>query len=248
MDTKILEEVGLTPGEIKTYLALLKIGLSSTGPIAKESQVSRSKLYSILDKLEKKGMSSHVVKKGVIYFQAAEPVRIKEYLSKKEQKIKQLGKEFDKFLPQLTSFEKESKQKVSLYQGLKGLITVHEYMYLKLKKGGTYYSIGIPSTQPEPHHLFWKRDHIRRSQAGIKAKLLFNKDVKRSVLNNRNTYKGCEARYIPLDLKTPSYFEMYADTVMIVIPSKDPITIEIVSKEISKSFMVYFNEFWRASK
>ncbi|GAG26288.1 unnamed protein product, partial [marine sediment metagenome] len=47
MDTKILEEIGLTQGEIKTYLALLKLGSSSTGPIAKESQVSRSKLYSI---------------------------------------------------------------------------------------------------------------------------------------------------------------------------------------------------------
>jgi len=31
MDTKILEEIGLTPGEIKTYLALLKLGSSSTG-------------------------------------------------------------------------------------------------------------------------------------------------------------------------------------------------------------------------
>ena len=54
MNIKILEEIGLTPGEIKVYLALLKIGQSSTGAIANESQVSRSKIYTILDKLAKK--------------------------------------------------------------------------------------------------------------------------------------------------------------------------------------------------
>ena len=73
MDTKILEEIGLTHGEIKTYLALLTLGSSSTGPIAKESGVSRSKLYIILDKLEKKGLVSHIEKDGIIYFQSADP-------------------------------------------------------------------------------------------------------------------------------------------------------------------------------
>ena len=47
METKLLEEIGFSKGEIKTYLALLKIGSSSTGSITKESDVSRSKLYII---------------------------------------------------------------------------------------------------------------------------------------------------------------------------------------------------------
>ena len=57
MDTKILTDIGLTQGEIKVYLALLKLGKSSTGPIANEAQISRSKLYSILDKLAKNILS-----------------------------------------------------------------------------------------------------------------------------------------------------------------------------------------------
>ncbi len=73
MDTRLLEELGLTQGEIKAYLALLKLGSTSTGPLAKESGVSRSKLYAILDRLEKRGLASHVEERGVIQFQAAEP-------------------------------------------------------------------------------------------------------------------------------------------------------------------------------
>jgi sugar-specific transcriptional regulator TrmB len=39
MNTQILEEIGLTNGEIKTYLALLKIGESSTGHIENFAKV-----------------------------------------------------------------------------------------------------------------------------------------------------------------------------------------------------------------
>src|SRR3989344_1905685 len=168
MDTKILEELGLTLGEIKVYLALLKLGSSSTGPIAKESQVSRSKLYIILDKLEKKGLASHVEEKGVTYFQAAEPSKIKDYLKEKEETVKKLQQDFEKFLPQLEAFHKESGrvQRVSVYQGFKGIITAHEHIYVKLKKGEMYYYVGISKDQPEFQHIYWRKDHERRAKAG----------------------------------------------------------------------------------
>jgi sugar-specific transcriptional regulator TrmB len=250
MDNTILEDLGLTPGEIKTYLALLKLKSSSTGPLEKEAGVSRSKLYGIIDKLEKKGLASEIEQNGVKYFQAADPIRIKELFKERERRLKDLETEFDNFLPALESLQKETDgvHKVSVHQGIKGLTAVHEYMYQKLKRGDTYYSIGIPSTQPQSHHLFWQRDHERRAQAGIRAKLLFNNDVAPSVLKNRNSYRGCDARYMPLDVSTPAYFEIYADTVMIVIPTINPVVIEIVSAEIAASFKAYFEKFWSLSK
>ena len=250
MDTTLLKKIGLTDGEIKTYLALLRIGKSSTGPIAKESQVSRSKLYSILDKLEKKGLVSHIEERKVMYFIASEPNKIKDYIKEKEEQIRALEKEFNNFLPQLDMYNKENKktQKVSFYQGLKGLTTAHEHLYLKLKKDDEYYYLGIPAVQPGTHHLYWQRDHERRIMAGIKCKLLFNRDTPKKILNNRNSYKGVDARYMPSGIKTPSYFLIYADTVMIAIASEDPIAIEIINQKVAGSFMAYFEEFWKLSK
>ena len=118
MKTDILEQLGLTRGEIKTYLALLKIGSSSTGPLAKESGVSRSKLYMILDKLEKKGFVSHIEQNGVMYYQAVDPVKIKDYIWQKEEELKSLENDFDKFLPQLKAYkESKQQQQVTVYQG-----------------------------------------------------------------------------------------------------------------------------------
>jgi sugar-specific transcriptional regulator TrmB len=56
MEANELEKFGLTEGESRVYLALLKIGKSTIGDIIKEAQVSNSKVYDILDRLNKKGL------------------------------------------------------------------------------------------------------------------------------------------------------------------------------------------------
>jgi len=249
MDTSFLTEIGLTPGEIKSYLALLKLGSSSTGPLSKESKVSRSKLYDILDKLEKKGLVSHIEENGVIYFQAVEPAKIKTYLKEKEDKIKEMASQFDSYLPQLEALQKLGKmQSVTVYQGLKGLITVHEHTYLKLKRGEEFVYLGIPKFQPETHHMYWQRDHTRRIKERIKCRLLFNRDTPKETLKNRNSYKLCDSRYMPEGIKTPSYMLIYKDTSVIVVPGENPLCIEIISQEIADSFMSYFEEYWRKTK
>ena len=80
MNKEILEQIGLTKGEIKAYLALLQLGSCTTGPLEARSGVSRSKLYVILEKLEKKGFASHMDKGGVRYFQPVEPSKISDYI------------------------------------------------------------------------------------------------------------------------------------------------------------------------
>jgi sugar-specific transcriptional regulator TrmB len=250
LDWTTLEKIGLTHGEIKTYLALLKLGASSTGPIAKQSGVSRSKVYMILDKLEKKGLASHVEKSGVVYFQAVEPGKIKDYIKDQQEQLKNLEEEFDKFLPQLQAFHSQPGQthNITVYQGMKGLKVAHEHTYLKLKRGEEYYVLGVPQYQPWEHLHYWVKDHRRRDEAGIKCKMLFNSDADRKLMKNRNSFRLSEARYMPTEIRTPAYFTIYKDTTLITIPSKDPISIEIVSNEITDAFKAYFGEFWKRSK
>ena len=76
MAERHLANVGFTAGEEKVYIALLKIGSSTTGQIAKEAGVSRSKLYEILEKLVRKGMVSHYKQNNRSYFKSAPPERI----------------------------------------------------------------------------------------------------------------------------------------------------------------------------
>lgn len=250
MNTQILERIGLTPGEIKAYLALLSLGPSSTGPLARKSQVSRSKLYSIMDKLEKKGLASHAERNGVTYYQAVEPAKVNDYLKEKEEELRGLAEDFQEFLPKLEAYHKHAgeAQQATIYQGLRGLQACYEHYYLKLKKGEEQLCIGVPAYQPEAHHRYWQKDHVKRAAAGIRCRMLFNRDAPRATLENRNGYALCDARYMPTDIKTPAYFIIYADTTMIAIPSEEPIAIEIINKNIADAFRAYFEEFWKQSK
>lgn len=251
MEAKTLERIGLTKGEVKAYLALLKLGPSPAGMVAKHSGVSRSKVYMILDKLEKKGMASHVERCGVLAFAAVEPSKISDFLSERRDELERLQKEFTAFLPQLEAFHKAggNVQNITVYQGYKGLRVSHEHLYLKLKKGDEYHVIGAPGLAPWRNmEGFWIADHKRRVAEGIGVKILFNADVEKKVLEHRNRQRHCEARYMPIGMVTPAEIEIFGDTTLIITISAEPISIEIVSKEIADSFRAYFQQFWKRSK
>ena len=140
------------------------------------------------------------------------------------------------------------EQDVRVSHGIKALMNAHEKTYQTLKKGEEYVYLGIPNYQPVEQHEYWQKDHLRRIQAGIKCRLLFNKDADPKILADRNSYHGCDARYMPTEIKTPSYISIFKGTVVMAIPKKNPVVIEINNKEIAESFKAYFEEFWKISK
>ena len=126
MDIEVLEKIGLTKGESKTYLSLLKTGQSSIGPIVKKSGVSTSKSYEILSRLEKKGLASHVFKNKTKYFKAANPERVLELVTDEYKEIEKKKKQVEKIIPQLLAYQSEvqSDHDAEIYYGLSGLETL----------------------------------------------------------------------------------------------------------------------------
>lgn len=249
MDISAFKESGLTEGEIKVYTALLELGSSTTGPIVDKSGVSRSIIYQILEKLMEKGLVSYITKDKTRYFQAGDPNKIVEYIEERQKALLKNKAKIEKMLPELLlkkSMAKESE--VNVYIGLKGLMTSHEHIYNKLKTGDEYCYLGIPAHQPESHHSYWRKDHARREKAGIIGKLLFNQGTDEEVLKNRNSFKGCDARYMSTDINTPASFLIYKDVCVIQLQEPSVVCIEIINQGIAGSFKAYFDEFWKRSE
>ncbi len=249
MDTTPLREAGLTDGEIKVYLALLELGSSTTGPIVEKSHISRSIIYHILEKLIDKGLASFVIIEKTKYFQASPPAKIMEYVAEREKKLSESKKKIEQFLPRLQQQQLMSpKSQTTMYFGVAGIRTANERQYEKLKKGEEYVCFGIPAYQPEKQHLYWQKDHVRRIRAGITCRLLFNNDTEPEILENRNRFRGAEARYMPPGIKTPALFMVYKDTIVIMLQHPSAIAVEIVSQNIADSFKSYFEGFWKRSR
>jgi len=250
MDTTVLRQIGLTGGEIKVYLALLGLGSTTSGPLTDESGVSRSKIYHILERLIQKGLVSYTIKQKTKYYQAAEPSKIRDYLDEKEQEFRKQRREIDDLVPKLEMQQKVAKKikEAQIFEGFKGIQTVHEHTYLKLKRGEEYFYLGIHPLQEEKYHLYWQRDHKRRVKAGIKCRLLFNRGTDPKILKDRNCFKGCDARYMPIPIETPAWIMGYKDVTVIGLQSEKGMAIEIINREIADSFRRYFESFWKLSK
>ena len=96
-----LISIGLTSGEARVFLTLLKLGSAKVGQIVKDSNVSYSKVYNVLDRVSSKGLVSHIILGNVKYFNAVEPYRLEEYIKSKEQEVRKQLETANKLIPEL---------------------------------------------------------------------------------------------------------------------------------------------------
>ncbi len=249
-EKELVKEAGLTDGEAKVYLALLELGLSTTGPIIEKSGVARSFIYNILEKLIDKGLVSYVVKENNKHYQSAEPKNIIEYIDRRKQQLDESKNKMIRLLPKLRNLQESAPSTdIQVYEGFRGLQIAFEQYHKRLKKGDEVLTLGGFPYQEEKYHEYWQEDHKIRQKEGIKNRHLFNKGTDPKILRDRNSYKGCDARYMETDIKTPAWIFVYKDVSQIFLQEKrKPIVVEIVNKQIAETFKAYFEDYWNRSK
>jgi len=243
MDTKILEEVGLTPNESKVYLSLIELGSSSATQIIQKTGLHRAVVYDLLERLIEKGLAGHAIKARKRFFEATNPERLKEILQEKEQKLSEI-------LPRLMELSKfQTKLEVKIYKGKEGIKNVFEDIlrskpkeWLSLGSGGETYKV-------LPYFL----EHFHKAR--VKNKIL----VRGLLLDNPTARKRgeilakmplSEIRYLPKTFLTPTVMNIYDDRVTLYSVTEEniPFIILIENKELSKSFKEYFEWLWKLSK
>jgi HTH-type transcriptional regulator, sugar sensing transcriptional regulator len=122
-----LISIGLTSGEARVFLSLLKMGSAKVGQIVKDSHVSYSKVYDVLDRLSSKGLVSHIVLGNVKCFNAVEPYRLEEYIKSKEQEVHKQLETANKIIPELAKIADKNRQNdmTEIFIGDKGIRTAY---------------------------------------------------------------------------------------------------------------------------
>lgn len=250
INTQILEEIGLTQGEIKVYTALLGLGETTSGPIVKESGISVSKVYTILERLSLKGLATYIVKGKVKYFSPASPSRLLDYMNEKEENLQKQKLELENIIPQLeimqgTTLTNETAQ---VYDGLKGIQAARERTLQIMKEGDEMWLIGIARTPYDNLTPYFKKYHERRIKKGIFCRYLYNDYSKDPYGMTSAKYKLSEVRYMPKGMITHSWMEIYADTVTIGLHYSKTFSVVIQNQEVADSFRNYAQLIWSIAK
>jgi len=246
MDLKLLEEIGLTDGEVKVYLALLKLGACKTGPLVKAAGVSSSKVYKILDRLERKGLAGHVLKGKVKHFVAQEPRRIVDYIEEREEKLEEKKGQIERMLPELERYKALRRSEAVLYEGYKAVTNFFRGIVDELGPGEEYKVIGAGYGDVPNLRRFFLLHHAKRAAKKIGLRMLANHDVKGAL--EKSTLEKAKIRYLPQYLITNMEIVFYKDKAFVVMWTKEPVGVLIQNEEAVKSFEAYFNAFWKIAK
>jgi sugar-specific transcriptional regulator TrmB len=247
---ELLREIGLTENEIKVYLALNKLGISTIGPIVEKAQITNSKIYVILDKLISKGIVSHILVNGVKHFKTAQPERLMDFLEEKKKRIEKEEEMVRSIIPRLLSEQKEGRKdrEVEVYEGFNGIKTIRERTLKLLKKGDELLILGASKFSTSQYEYYWENYHKRRIKAGIRCRYLMYEETKEKEGKKRENWKLTQVKYLQNPSKNPMRVDVYGDYTDIAIDAVTPFVISIKSKEISDSFRDHFNLLWNQAK
>ena len=232
MDIKtVLKDIGLSDGETKVYLALLKLGSVPVSDIKEETQIHRTTIYDFLENLLNKGLVSYVIKNNVKFYKAAEPDKLLEILKEKEENLKEI-------LPTLTKLSEIQKEeiKVEIYKGLEGFKTVHNDI---IKVGKDLIGFGVDEIRfKEMSSVFMEQYFKKKYEKGIKERLLTSEKAK-FIFDKKGTYY----RFIPDEFFNPTATFVYWNKVAIIV--WEPLTIIMIENQgLAESYKKYFELLW----
>jgi len=244
MDTKILEEIGLTKNEVKVYLALLEMGSTPAGKLIKKVGMHRGTVYDLIDLLIDKGLVSYVIKSNRKNFEAHDPKRLGEFLDSKKQELNLKQKELNTLIPELRSRRRlfKEEQEGTIYKGKKGLKSIFEDILDEKKE---WLVFGATGKFKELFNIYYIHFHKRRAKARILIKIIYNDKVR--IEHRRRELKLSKIKYLPDSYITPSTTFIYGDKVVIINWSEEPMAFVMRSKMVSKSYRSFFRVLWKTA-
>ncbi|HII16307.1 TPA: hypothetical protein HA361_00160 [Candidatus Woesearchaeota archaeon] len=235
MHEETLAKIGMTQNESKVYLALLKLGMTPAQPLVRESGLHRSRVYEVLEKLQAKGLASHVVKNFKKYFQAVAPDKLLSYLDEQREAV-------SKILPALQNMQGIKREEIQahIYSGKEGVKSIHAEM---LKEGKDIYVFGAKGLIFSEMQYFIPNFERERLRKGMKFISLWdNKEVKEKLYKNR-TRELSNGKILPNGFSSKSGVNIFGDKVAIFLwnEKKHPSGFLIDNKDVADTFRKWFN-------
>jgi len=237
--------IGLTERETQENLALIELGRCTTGKITKKANISSSKVYEVLQRLQTKGFVSYSIENGTRYYDATSPKRLLEFLDEKKQDLSKSQEQIQSIIPLIEKKRSQADEhnQTVVYTGKQGpLIALNEI--LDNYKNGIMEADGF-GTDEENYVKYFPaqlNEFLKEAKKyGAKERLLYAEGFR-----SPNTYANI--RYLPKEFTQPIRTMVSGDKVFIVDFTEPMTTIIIHKKEIAQAYKKHFEVLWKIAK
>jgi sugar-specific transcriptional regulator TrmB len=236
-----LKEFGLDDKRAKVYLAILELGTAKAYDIAHKSKISRPTVYDILEKLASDGLVGIYEKRGIRYYIANDPEKIKRKLQEKE-------RAFDAVLPELRSVYNAliTKPKMSYFEGIEGIKTVLEDTITGQEKL-LYGILSMDDLFKTAGKQFMDAQVKKRVATGYQLKVIRSKpkDILETWPTSAQELR--ELRYSPAGMVFAMTTYIYDNKVALISSKKENFGMIIESNEFHQNMRHLFGALWQIS-
>jgi sugar-specific transcriptional regulator TrmB len=155
---KLLLNLDLTPTQVKIYLSILRLGLSTVLDISKDTKINRSQIYFDTSILLERGFLELAAKRKR-KFLAVQPNKIKRIIEEKNEKLKNL----ESMLGEATNFYEENKKEkdnfeIRIFEGVEQIKNAYKIEFDETEVDQIYSIVGAVSYQESVLPVnFWKK-------------------------------------------------------------------------------------------
>jgi len=238
MDTKILQEFGLTDKEALIYLTLLKEKICNASKLAKLTKIQRTTVYLELDNLIQKGLVSYVIKNSKRYYQSASPDKLIEILETKKAQIKSILPELKNLSQAINPF------KIEIYEGKEGIKTF--YQDILNSKAKELLAFGVTGNAFEALNFEFPHFVKQFAKAGLKVRYLANKSAEKSL--SVLPKDKAKIKYLPEQYSSDITTIIYGNKIAIQSLIKENIFVILIDDEkLFKGYKNYFEFMWNST-
>jgi sugar-specific transcriptional regulator TrmB len=235
METKVLEEIGLTKGEIKVYLTMLELGQSSAGEILKRADIQNSVFHFCINNLIEKGLASYIKKGKIRIYSAVDPDNLLVYLKDKENELVNI-------LPELKKRQNTIKEKstVEVFEGLKGITNMLQTQVKDAVMGKDEFLFMFPDLGERSEEImnWYMKMYSKRFSKGILQKGIMAKRLEKFGVKKKKRL----VKYV--DFPIPANIGIFQDKLIIVSWEDKPKGVLIQVKDIVETQRKFFYKLW----
>lgn len=236
----LLRKLGLSPGEIKIYSALLNLGSSPLNKIHERTGIERRNIYDILNKLIERGLVTYINENKKRVFQISHPSKLIGYLEEQKDAINQTKEEIQKELPQILGQFNSHKLDINaeVYRGYEGIKAVWEDM---LNYPAVYW-IGSGRYVPKQLPGFFAGWNRRRIKLKVKWYNLCRYELRKEVKPFPFEYP----KFLPKEFSgNPGVIGIFGNKVANFLFEEEPFAFVISSKSIADNYRKYHKYLWQ---
>ncbi|MFH1047243.1 MAG: helix-turn-helix domain-containing protein [Patescibacteria group bacterium] len=133
---KILKSLGLTDGEIKTYLSALRLGPSSVLDLSTATGLTRQSTYNATQHLTELSLMDSSLRGNISVFSAENPAKLLDFAKIRQNEMNSLVSDLENLIPKLEREAGGDKPAVVLLEGKEGLLEAISIVLDSAHSGG----------------------------------------------------------------------------------------------------------------